>query len=1002
MIIYELLPYSFWLTILSRSMAGLPMQQNRRTFLRNSALTGGAMTLRGLSNEGHALAVSLHAGATGSDSASVRQQFQSPAKKYRPIVRWWWPGNAVTESELRREIGALDQAGFGGAEIQPFSKSLPLDFSAAHQDQINSFATPSYFRHVAVAADEARRRGMFVDYTFGSGWPFGGGDAITPELASVELRSTRISVRGPAKLSERLQFPSVTDGDLLTGKDKLKGLPEGWTERIQKRSRVVGVVAVRGTEPQYVFYHSGPEQAVAWPGQLEKGSAVDLTARLSADGTLQWDMPEGTWQIFVYCSLPTCQRVYAGCGPGPQLVMDHLSAAAFAAHAKRVGGDSLAYLGEYLGNGLRAVFCDSLEVSASLFWSDDFLAEFRRRRGYELTPFLPLLEVQTYEEPFGKFVNMPVFAMDGQDERVREDYRRTVSDLITERCYEQFNQWAHAHNLLSRTQAHGAPADVLRIYGESDIPETEDLYDQGDYDFLKMAASAAHIYGRSMVGSESFVWRTAAYQTTPEKMKLAADELLTAGTNAIVYHGFAYQVPGAPAPGWHPFSGIGDGNYSSQFNELNPLWPYFGKLNSYLTRLQYMSQVGTNVSAVALYWKDVADGAEEAPPTPRLNRALLDAGYNYDHINPDSLLHCTVGERRLVTAGGAEYRAVVLPRLEAMDAAVAEKLADFAKAGLPVVFAGEPPAHAEGLLANPENARRLQSAMHSLHDSASVHFVTNIGSALAMLRQATAPNIRFRGKPLAFIQKRIGRLNTYFLRNPSDAAQHLVAAFEAEGSPELWDPWTGQTSIITSRRSGDWVEVELDIEPLASALIVFDPEHASAAPATTAAADTENGAPSRAIEIGANGWKLQATGMVPSGKAKEIDRELPRLIDWSLDSELRGFSGRGVYSTTFSAPRADPSHRLLLDLGRVKEVADVRINGKPVATLLLRPYQTDITEFIQPGANTLEVAVTNTLYNSMTLREPRTFRPGPAENSSGLMSGGLIGPVQLKVTTPRR
>jgi hypothetical protein len=221
--------------------------------------------------------------------------------------------------------------------------------------------------------------------------------------------------------------------------------------------------------------------------------------------------------------------------------------------------------------------------------------------------------------------------MAGVGDAVRHDYRQTVSDLMAERFYGQFNKWAHEHKLLSRTQAHGSPTDVLRIYGEADIPETEDLFAWGGYDFLKMAGSAAHVYGRNIVGSESFVWSNSLYETTPEKVKVAADELLTAGVNAIVYHGFGYIMPEVPAPGWHPFTGrFGEGNYSSQFNELNPLWPYFAPLNDYMARVQYLSQAGTNVAVVALYRNDLAHGADEMPPVPRLNQALMDAGDNYD------------------------------------------------------------------------------------------------------------------------------------------------------------------------------------------------------------------------------------------------------------------------------------------------------------------------------------------------------------------------------------
>jgi hypothetical protein len=984
-----------------RGTVRLVMNQNRRAFLRNTVMIGGAMTLPGFAAKGQTPAGSRFPPTTaqsdGAGSAFVRRQFQSPPRRYRPLVRWWWPGNDVTDSELRREIDVLDKAGFGGAEIQAFIKGIDQKrLSETQMQRVKSYGSASFFRHVGVVADEARKHNMFIDYTFGSGWPFGGGDVITPELASIELRSTHLSVEGPTKSGEQLQMPSVTDGDPSDGLDILKGLPDGWADRMKKRTKVVAVVAARGEDAQrHLNQGGGRDQAVRRSGQLERGTSVDLTSRLQPDGMLNWDVPPGTWQLFVFCSVPTAQRVNAAAGEGPQLVMDHMSSDAFAAHAKRVGENAIPFIGEFFGNGLRAVFCDSLEVRTNLYWSDDFLAEFRRRRGYDLLPYLPILKVQSNGELFGEFADLPAFEMTDIGDQVRHDYRQIVSDIMIERFYSRFNRWAHEHKLLSRTQAHGAPADVLRVYGDADIPETENLYDNGSYDFLKMAASAAHVYGRAIVGSESFVWQNAVYQTTPEKVKIAADELLTAGVNAIVYHGFPYIIPELPPPGWHPFSGVfGSGAYSSQFNELNPFWPYLAQLNAYITRLQYISQAGTDIAAVALYWDDLVHGADEQPPTPKLNQAIMDAGYNYDHMNADSLLHSTVRDRMLVTTGGARYRVLVLPPLDAIDAILAEKLQTFATAGLPILFAGRIPLHADGLLENALRTQRVQTAMRTIGNLRNVYLCADIEGVPSALRKAALPNVRFHAKAIPFIQKRIGRMNLFFLRNDSDATQQVDAEFEAGGQPELWDPWTGKIATVMShRRRGNWVEVDLDLQPFSSALIVFDPD--STEPSAMAAPTPRN--LKRTEEIGAGGWKLVATGLVPSGKTAVIRRDLPRLIDWSLDSELRGLSGRGVYSTTFRASAADAGKQLILDLGNVKDVAEVTMNGRPTAALLLRPYQTDITDFVQPGDNLLEISVTNALFNSMALREPRTFHRGPTANPSGLMSSGLIGPVQMKI-----
>lgn len=976
------------------------MKQNRRSFLRNSALVSGAITLRGATGNTHVRgSFAFLAGDTNSQSvfsADIRRQFQSPEKKYRPMARWWWPGNDVAESELRREIDVLDKAGFGGAEIQSFIKGFdPQRYPEARRQRVFGYATDSFFRNVAVVAEEARNRGMFIDYTFGSGWPFGGGEAITPELASVELRSSHISIEGPAKLSRKLGIPSVTDGDPLHGGDILSGLPSGWVERMKKRTRLVAVIAARGENVQwYLNQGGGRGQTVSRTGQLERGTSVDLSSHLQPDGTLHWDVPPGTWQVFVFCSVPTAQRVNGAAGEGPQLVLDHMNAEAFAAHAKRVGDAAIPTLGRFFGNGLRAVFCDSLEVRANLFWCDDFLTEFRRRRGYDLLLYLPIVQVQTLSEPYGEYVDLPSFDMEGIGDRVRQDYRQTVSDLMIERFYEQFNKWARDHQLVSRTQAHGAPVDVLRAYGEADIPETETLYDRGCYDFLKMAASAAHVYGRPIVGSESFVWSNALYQITPETMKRAADELLTAGVNAIVYHGFPTVVPDVPAPGWHPFTGVLSGCYSGQFNEANTYWPYLAQLNAYITRLQYISQAGRNIAAISLYRNDLLHGADETPPTPKLNQALLDAGYNYDHMNAESLLCCTVRNRKLITSGGAAYRALVLPAMESIEAAAAEALQGFASAGLPVLFAGRAPSRADGLSEGARSTERVQAAMSRMRGFQNACVPPDIEGLLAMLGKVADPNIRFHSKPLSFIQKKIGNIDAFFLRNDADTLQHLDAEFETQGMPELWDPWTGQAAGVASyRREGDWVRIELELQPYSSTLIVFDRDTAGSSANAVSGSRTLK----RTEEIGAGGWRLTATGLDPSGKTVTIRRDLPYLIDWSLDSELRGFSGRGIYATTFTAPIAGTSMRFLINLGTVRDVAEVIVNGKPAATLLLRPYQTDVTELVRPGRNQLEIAVTNTLFNSMALRNPRPFHAGATENPSGLMSGGLIGPVVMNV-----
>ena len=91
---------------------------------------------------------------------------------------------------------------------------------------------------------------------------------------------------------------------------------------------------------------------------------------------------------------------------------------------------------------------------------------------------------------------------------------------------------------------------------------------------------------------------------------------------------------------------------------------------------------------------------------------------------------------------------------------------------------------------------------------------------------------------------------------------------------------------------------------------------------------------------------------------------------------------------------------ILLDLGDVKDVAEISIDGKPGPVLLLRPYRADVTALLHAGENTLQVTVVNTQYNALSARgADRNFIPGPTDTANGLMPSGLIGPVRLETVT---
>jgi alpha-L-rhamnosidase len=595
--------------------------------------------------------------ARGQQFDQLRRDFADPPKAARPMVRWWWPGGDVTPEELRREIGVLDAAGFAGAEIQPFRGGLKSDMPAATLARVNDYPTASFYSNVRAALEEARDRGLFLDLTLGSGWPFGGGEAITPELAASELRFTQKVVTGPARFRERIELPEprATAGMFLS---RMVGtslaLPPGWRERLQARTRVIAVLAApAGTDPSTETVKgglTGSQVVVKRSGKLDPRGVKVITAQLKPNKTLEWQVPEGSWRIFVFFQQPVETRVIGAVGAGPQLVLDHMNRAALAVHLSRISQAADPEIGAFYGKTLRAGFCDSLEVEGDIFWTDEFLKLFRQRRGYDLTPWLPFMSTPGRGDPYGAQLSAPWFDGPGAD-RIREDYWKTVSDLWIDNFFTPLVEWQHSKGILARVQPHGAPADILRAYGLADIPETEQLYAGGQMEFLKMASSAAHVYGRRLVSAEAFVHSGQAYKSTPESIERDTNRAIAAGINEIVYHGFPYVYMDRPEPGWHPFAA--PASFSDHFNDHNTkIWPAVPGLNAYISRLQVVARGARPSARYALYWPGL-----DYPNRQGAIRKSID----YDYINDDALARSKVRNGRLIAPSGGEYEALILP-----------------------------------------------------------------------------------------------------------------------------------------------------------------------------------------------------------------------------------------------------------------------------------------------------------------------------------------------------
>ena len=930
---------------------------------------------------------------------TLEQAFKTPPKTARPWVRWWWPGGAVEDGELYREVGVLDAAGFGGGEIQPFNPGI-TKLTPEQRLAVNDYATPTFFAHVKAVVDAAARRGLQMDYTFGSAWPSGGGFAITPELALLELTVSRTSIVGgaPAPIKVTLPVRSRKLGALSSLDPRTKDPSVAdWTARMDARSKLIAVIAVKGSDPQikpdvkpggFKLFSFGA--VVTKSGELEPGSQIVLTEKLRPDGTLDWAPPPGHWQVLVFEQYVANSSVMAGVGAGPQLVLDHFKQEAFEAHARRVGDPLIAALGA-AHSALRATFVDSLELMPDLYWSEDFLQQFQKRRGYDLTAYLPLILQPGWMESWDDHFSPPCYTMGDVGDRVRADYQETVSDLFVERFVTPYVKWNHDHGTLARFQAHGAPVDLVEAYGLADIPETEDLYEFADPYFMRLARSAGDIYGHPLVSAESLVWKDRPYSVTPLEMRRRADLIYASGVNELILHGFPYVLPGQNWPGWHPFapSGFTPG-FSNMLAQANPIWVAVPALASYMSRMQALLQQGRNVVPVALfldeigYFKGIEDGGAGQHVT---DKALLAGGYDYDRITPHELATARVEGKRLVTPSGAHFDALVVPPLEAIRAEAIERIGQFAKDGLPVVFSDVSPGKEKGFFDREERDRRVATAVAAALAAGAK--VVPAGQVADRLGELHVPaNLHFVADPIdvSFVQKDIHGRSVNFLHNagsePRDATFEIPAA---AGTPERWNAFDGTVAAQPAFATADNIRVILQLPPGDSALIVFDPSRRArtlspAAPATVGEQS-----------IPATGWTLHASGHGAKGRSIDITQSLSGLTDWRQIQGLEDLSGTGVYTRTVELERGwlKRGTHVMLDLGEVHDVAVVTINGHELAPVW-EPGALDVTRALRPGANILTVAVANGPNNALI--DPKL----PGFKSLQPQAAGLIGPVTLR------
>jgi predicted GH43/DUF377 family glycosyl hydrolase len=891
------------------------------------------------------LAILLLAG-NGSSSANadaLEAGFRNPPAQARPYIWWQWMNGNVTREGITADLEAMARVGIGGAQIFNLGPDTGCQIPAGPVDYLSD----EWLDLVKHAASECQRLGFEFCIHNCAGWATSGGPWVKPQNASQILVFSEVKVSGGQRIEQKLPLPEMTDNVHKLPKFKLKeefyrdiavfAFPTPKNDQA-RLSRWVTAALYRtsrvGRQPS--LHPTSSDTAI------DPKSIVEITEHLQKDGTLSWDAPAGTWTILRLGHTARGQTNNPAPESGRGLEIDKLSRPGVDVHWKHGIQPILEHLGPLTGNVLTTIHIDSYEGGFAN-WTPEFKREFISRRGYDPTPYLIALT--------GRIVG------DGPiSERFLWDFRRTVADLYADHYYGYFAKQCRDRGLIYSIEPYRGPFESMRIASHADIPMGEFWTDKIYVGSLKLASSAAHLHNRPLVTAEAFTAGppNGRWLNHPGSLRRMGDLAWTRGVNRFVFHRFTHQ------PWLDKVPGMTMGVYGAHIDRTNTWWEPGRAWMKYIARSQFLLQQGTSTSEVLCF---VGEASPIVGATPSDIKA---AGYDYDLCGTDVMAALKVEDGQLVVPSGKCYHLLVLPNTPFQTPALVKKIRELVRDGAVVV--GPKPQYSPTLAGFPESEKQVIAIGEEIwgdDDAATSHRLakgqafTGISPAEVLSQIGVAPAVQL-PEGLAWIHRRAEEADIFFVSNQTDKAVHTVAGFLAAGRvPELWDAETDTIRPADGWKTvGKHVQVSLNFDAEKSVFVVFRKPGKPESKPVLREWDEES--------LSLTGpWNLRFQEERGAPATAKFDKLMP----WNehADPGIKYFSGTATNTINFDLSKnfLKNGEEVWLDLGEVAVIAEVRLNGKNLGVLWHKPFRIEVSKTLKPGANTLEVDVTNLWINRL-------------------------------------
>ena len=707
--------------------------------------------------------------------------FASPPASSRPWVYWFWLNGNITRIGIKLDLEAMKRVGIGGVLIMEVDQGAPLGPIP--------FAGRRWRDMFHYVISEAHRLGLQVNMNDDAGWDGSGGPWVTSDKAMQKLVWTQTTVEGGKQFSGMLPQPDTVDGfyrDVALLAFPTPGnylIPD-----IQGKSALV-----RQDIPQPAYYNSLPAEDV-----ITHGDILNLTAKMSANGSIRWVVPPGKWTLMRIGYTNTGAENAPSPASGRGLECDKLSPegsqAAFNGFIRKLLKDNRLFVGKTFVS----MHIDSWE-NGSQNWTRSFREEFQRLRGYDPLSYLPV------------FAGHVVGSLE-ISERFLQDVRQTVSDLVVQNYAGNMEKLAKRHGIRLSIEAYGnCVFDDMMYAGRADEPMAEFWAwpNHGAANTVYEMASAAHVYGKRILGAESFTSdNNEKWLSYPATIKSLGDWAFCRGVNRFVVHRYAMQ------PWRNRKPGMSMGPWGLHYERTQTWWKLSKPWHEYLARCQYLLQQGLPVVDL-LYLAPEGAPSSFNPPSDGSH-----SGYKADACPADALYtRVRVVNGRLTLPDGMSYRALVLPSVETMSPKLLMRINELAKDGA-MIIAGTPPMKSVGLYEYPQCDKEVQELARKIWTSGEL--ITNKNPEQALFARGTPPDFQS-NRFLDFTHRKIGDADVYFVANSSPNSVNALCEFRATNKvPELWFPDTGiMEKVVSFSDSHSRTSLTLRLGPSDSVFVVF-------------------------------------------------------------------------------------------------------------------------------------------------------------------------------------